>query len=79
MVDNHLDYKLIANVIHDRINILSEIKDMISFLNKTEDYDVDLSTTDYDNWVYHNIIGITSRSNFNIVNTDVIISYERDW
>lgn len=42
VVDNNLDYKLIANSIHDRINILSEIKDMISFLNKTEDYDVDL-------------------------------------
>lgn len=42
VVDNNLDYKLIANAIHDRINILSEIKDMISFLNKTEDYDVDL-------------------------------------
>ena len=42
VVDNNLDYKLIANAIHDRVNILSEIKDMISFLNKTEDYDVDL-------------------------------------
>lgn len=45
----------------------------------SEDYDVDLSTTDYDDWIYHNIIGVTSRGNFNIVNTDVIISYERDW
>ena len=42
VVDNNLDYKLIANAIHDRVNILSEIKDMISFLNDTEEYDVDL-------------------------------------
>lgn len=41
-VDNNLDYKLIANAIHDRVNILSEIKDMITFLNGIADYDLDI-------------------------------------
>lgn len=36
---DNLDYKLIANAIHDRINTLSEIKDMILFFNKTDEYD----------------------------------------
>lgn len=45
----------------------------------SEDFDVDLSTTNYDAWTYHNLVGVTSRSNFNIVNTDVIISYERNF
>ena len=42
VVDNNLDYKLIADAIHDRVNILSEIKDMISFFNETHDYDLDI-------------------------------------
>lgn len=41
-VGNNKDYKLIANAIHDRVNILSEITDMISFLNNVDDYDIDL-------------------------------------
>ena len=42
VVDNKLDYKLIADAIHDRVNILSEIKDMISFLNNVDDYESDI-------------------------------------
>lgn len=42
VVDNKFDYKLIANAIHDRVNILSEIKDMISFLNNVDSYENDL-------------------------------------
>ncbi|MBP5280403.1 MAG: glutamate--tRNA ligase, partial [Erysipelotrichaceae bacterium] len=41
-VDKKFDYKLIANAIHDRVNILSEIKDMVSFFNQIEDYDIDI-------------------------------------
>ncbi|MBQ3295217.1 MAG: glutamate--tRNA ligase [Erysipelotrichaceae bacterium] len=41
-VDKKYDYKLIANAIHDRVNILSEIKDMVSFFNQIEDYDIDI-------------------------------------
>lgn len=41
VVDSNLDYKLIADAIHDRVNILSEIKEMISFFNKVEDYELD--------------------------------------
>ena len=44
VVDNKLDYKLIANAIHDRINTLGEIKDTISFLNKVGDYELDIYT-----------------------------------
>ena len=44
VVDNSLDYKLIANAIHDRVNILSEIKDMISFLNEVDSYELDIYT-----------------------------------
>ena len=33
------DYKLIAKAIKDRVQILSEIKDMISFLNQVDEYD----------------------------------------
>ena len=42
VVSEKYDYKLIANAIHDRVNILSEIKDMISFLNNVEDYETDI-------------------------------------
>ncbi len=38
-VGTDLDYKLIANAIHDRINTLSEIKDMITFFNQKDEYD----------------------------------------
>ena len=41
-VSNSLDYKLIANAIHDRVNILSEIKQMISFLNGISEYELDI-------------------------------------
>ena len=41
-VDTKYDYKLIANAIHDRVNILSEIKDMISFLNGIDDYELSI-------------------------------------
>ena len=43
-VDEKYDYKLIANAIHDRVNILSEIKDMVGFFNKVEDYETDIYT-----------------------------------
>ena len=42
IVDTKYDYKLIANAIHDRVNILSEIKDMISFLNGIDDYELSI-------------------------------------
>ena len=42
VVGDKYDYKLIANAIHDRVNILSEIKDMILFLNNVEDYEADI-------------------------------------
>lgn len=42
IVKDKFDYKLIANAIHDRVNILSEIKDMISFLNDIDDYQTDI-------------------------------------
>ena len=41
-IDTDLDYKLIGDAIHDRINTLSEIKDMISFFNSVEDYDLEI-------------------------------------
>lgn len=41
-VDEKFDYKLIANAIHDRVSILSEIKDMVSFFNKADEYDLDV-------------------------------------
>ena len=41
-IDSDLDYKLIGDAIHDRINTLSEIKDMICFFNKVEDYDLEI-------------------------------------
>ena len=44
VVDTKYDYKLIANAIHDRVNILSEIKDMISFLNNVDEYENDIFT-----------------------------------
>ena len=40
--DEKFDYRLIANAIHDRVSILSEIKDMVSFFNKADDYDSDV-------------------------------------
>jgi len=36
------DYKLIANAIKDRVNILSEIADMVAFFNKVDDYELDI-------------------------------------
>ena len=36
------DYKLVANAVHDRVNILSEIKDMISFFNSIDNYELDI-------------------------------------
>jgi glutamyl-tRNA synthetase len=44
VIGSGFDYKLVANVIHDRVNILSEIKDMIGFFNKTDDYTADIYT-----------------------------------
>ncbi len=41
-VDNKYDYKLIAKAIKDRVFILSEIKDMVSFFNQAEDYEEDI-------------------------------------
>ena len=40
--ETHYDYKLIAKAIKDRVSILSEIKDMISFFNSVEDYELDI-------------------------------------
>ena len=42
VVDHKYDYRLIANAIHDRVNILSEIKDMIGFINGTDQYESDI-------------------------------------
>ena len=36
------DYKLVANAVHDRVNILSEIKEMISFFNSIDNYELDI-------------------------------------
>jgi len=44
VIGTGFDYKLVANAIHDRVNILSEIKDMIDFFNKTDDYTADIYT-----------------------------------
>ncbi len=44
IVDRKYDYKLIANAIHDRVNILSEIRDMVSFFNTVEEYETDIYT-----------------------------------
>ena len=45
VLSNKYDYILIANAIHDRVNILSEIKDMITFLNGVDDnYELDIYT-----------------------------------
>lgn len=44
VVGSKYDYKLIANAIHDRINTLSEIKDMITFFNQTDEYTNDIFT-----------------------------------
>jgi len=44
IVDRKYDYKLIANAIHDRVNILSEIRDMVSFFNAVEEYETDIYT-----------------------------------
>ena len=41
-VGKDFNYKLIGNAIHDRINTLSEIKDMITFFNKADEYENDL-------------------------------------
>ncbi|MBR5342149.1 MAG: glutamate--tRNA ligase [Erysipelotrichaceae bacterium] len=41
-VGTSFNYKLIANAIHDRVNILSEISDMISFFNETSSYETDI-------------------------------------
>ncbi|MBQ9425446.1 MAG: glutamate--tRNA ligase [Erysipelotrichaceae bacterium] len=38
-VGTGFDHKLIADAIHDRVNILSEIHDMILFLNKEDKYE----------------------------------------
>jgi len=42
VLQDKYDYKLVANAIHDRINTLSEIKDMISFFNQVQDYDLEI-------------------------------------
>ena len=36
------DYKLVADAIHDRVNILSEIRDMITFFKEPGEYDNEL-------------------------------------
>lgn len=41
-VDEKYDYRLIADAIHDRVSILSEIKDMVSFFNEISEYDIDI-------------------------------------
>ncbi|MBQ2506314.1 MAG: glutamate--tRNA ligase, partial [Erysipelotrichaceae bacterium] len=41
-VGDKYDYRLIGDAIHDRINTLSEIHDMITFFNKVEDFEKDL-------------------------------------
>ena len=41
-INDKYDYKLVANAIHDRVNILSEIKDMITFFDGIEDYDIEI-------------------------------------
>lgn len=41
-INKKYDYKLVANAIHDRINYLSEIKEMISFIDEIKDYDIEI-------------------------------------
>ena len=41
-VGTGFDHRLIADAIHDRVNTLSEIKDMISFLNEADEYENDV-------------------------------------
>lgn len=41
-IDEKFDYKLVANAIHDRINTLAEIKDMISFINQIDTYETNI-------------------------------------
>ena len=43
-VGTSFDSRLIGDAIHDRINTLSEIKDMISFFNGVEEYDASIFT-----------------------------------
>lgn len=42
VIGEGFDYKLVANAIHDRVNTLSEIKDMISFFNNADEYQSDI-------------------------------------
>jgi len=42
VVSYNFDYKLIAKAIHDRVNTLSEIKEMITFFNEVSTYDADI-------------------------------------
>ena len=42
VLNDRYDYKLIGDAIHDRVNILSEIKEMISFLNNVDEYELDI-------------------------------------
>ncbi len=43
-IGTEFDYRLVADSIHDRISILSEIADMIAFLKSPAEYDSDLYT-----------------------------------
>lgn len=43
-VDQKYDYKLIANAIHDRVNILSEIEDITDFINCPKEYELEIYT-----------------------------------
>ena len=43
-IGTEYDYRLVADAIHDRISVLSEIADMISFIKSPAEYDSDIYT-----------------------------------
>ncbi len=44
VLSDRYDHRLVGDAIHDRINTLSEIRDMISFLDHPDDYDNEIYT-----------------------------------
>ena len=75
--ETHYDYKLIAKAIKDRVSILSEIKDMISFFNSVEDYELDIyankkAKTDSSNAKEMLNIALNSLNSLNEWNNDSI-------
>ena len=44
VIGDSFDYKKVADAIHDRINKLSDIKDMIAFFNEADSYEAEIFT-----------------------------------